>query len=70
MSPNRTDWTNVSAGSLDHPERVVPTEHICVESQFAWYEVADNLPRQRSEDNPDLIEEWANAGLTHDGRPL
>ena len=70
MSTNRADWTNVSAGSLDHPERVVPTEHVCVESQFPWYEVADNLPRIRSEDYPDLVEEWASAGLTHDGKPL
>ena len=70
MSKNREDWTNVSAGSLDHPERVVPTEHICVESQLPWYEVADNLPRERSEDYTDLIEEWARAGLTHEGKPL
>ena len=43
MSLIRADWTNVAAGSLDHPERVVPAEHIWVESQFPWYEVADNL---------------------------
>ena len=47
-----------------------PTEHICVESQFPWYELADNLPRKRSEDDPDLVEVWASAGLTHDGKPL
>ncbi len=70
MSLNRADWTNVSAGSLDHPERVVPTEHICVESQLPWYDVADDLPRIRSEDYPDLVEEWAAAGLTHEGKPL
>jgi len=70
MSLNRADWTNVSAGSLDHPERVVPVEHICVESQFPWYEVADDLPRERSEDYPELIEAWAGAGLTHEGKPL
>ena len=70
MSASRADWTNVSAGSLDHPERVVPTEHLCVESQWPWYEVADNLPRKRSEDDPDLVEVWASAGLTHDGKPL
>ena len=70
MSRNRADWTNVSAGSLDHPERVVPIEHICVESQFPWFEVADNLPRQRSDDDPDLKEAWASAGLTHEGKLL
>ena len=70
MSPNRADWTNVSVCSLDHPERVVPTEHICVESQLPWYKLADNLPRIRSEDYPGLEEEWASAGLTHEGKPL
>ncbi len=70
MSPNKEEWTNVSACSLDHPEQVVPTEHICVESQLPWYELADNLPRIRSEDYPGLEEEWASAGLTHEGKPL
>jgi hypothetical protein len=70
MSPNRVDWTYVSAGSLDHPERVVPAEHLSVESQLPWYELADDLPRICSEDVPDLEEEWASAGLTHEGKPL
>ena len=70
MSLIRADWTNVSVGTLDHPEHVVPAEHICVESQFPWSDVADDLPRTRSEDDPDLTEAWANAGLTHEGKPL
>jgi hypothetical protein len=70
ISPDREDWTVIWVGSLDHPERVVPTEHLCVESQLPWFEVADNLPRQRSEDYTELREAWANAGLTHEGEPL
>jgi adenylate cyclase len=70
MSPDREDWTNVSAGSLDHPENVEPNEHTCVESQLPWYEVTDNLPRKRSEDVEELVEAWAKSGLNHDGRPL
>ncbi len=70
ISPDREDWTVVWAGSLDHPERIVPTEHLCVESQLPWFEVADNLPRQRSEDYSELREAWANVGLTHEGKPL
>jgi len=70
ISPNRADWTNVSVGSLDHPERAIPTEHLCVESQLPWYEVADNLPRKRTDDYPELIEEWSRVGLNHDGQPL
>jgi len=70
MSPDRADWTVVFAGSLDHPERVVPTEHLSVESQLPWYEIADSLPRSRTEDDADLIEAWTSAGLTHEGKPL
>lgn len=70
MSPTKPEWTNLSAGSLDHPERVRPTQHLCVESQLPWFELADELPRLRSDDLPGLEEEWASAGLTTDGQPL
>ena len=70
MSPDNEEWTNVVVGSLDHPEHVVPSEHICVESQLPWYKLNDDLPRKRSEDDPELLETWANYGLSHDGKPL
>ena len=70
MSPDKEEWTAVFVGSLDHPEHVVPTEHLSVESQLPWYEIADDLPRKRTEDDPELIELWAGAGLTHEGKPL
>ena len=70
MSPEKEDWTVISAGSLDHPEHVVPREHICVESQLPWYKLADDLPRTRSEDDPELLEAWSKHGLSHDGKPL
>ena len=70
ISPEKEDWTNISVGSLDHPEHAVPNEHICVESQLPWYKLADDLPRSRSDEVPDLVKVWANCGLTHDGEPL
>jgi len=70
ISPDNADWTVVWASSLDHPERVVPTEHLSIESQLPWFEIADNLPRKRTEDDIDLIEAWASAGLTHEGKPV
>lgn len=70
MSPDKANWTAIFVGSLDHPEAVIPTEHIGVESQQPWYKVADDLPRSRTEDDPDLMELWANVGLTHEGKPL
>ncbi len=69
-SLERTDDTSLTVGCLDHPENVVPSEHICVESQLPWFKIDENLPHKRSEDDPDLIAAWARAGLRHDGRPL
>jgi len=57
-------------GSLDHPEDVVPREHVCVESQLPWYKPDDDLPHSRAEDDPDLVAAWAKGGLTQDGKPL
>lgn len=70
LSPRRPDWANLSVGSLDHPEEVRPTQHLCVESQLPWFSLADDLPRHRTEDIPGLQEEWAAVGLTHDGESL
>jgi len=70
MSPENAEWTNVTVGSLDHPEQVVPVEHNCVESQLPWYQLADELPRKRIEEDHEVIEAWSRAGMTHDGKPL
>lgn len=53
------DWTNLSIGCLDHPERVVPTLHQCVESQLPWYRLDDALPRRTSEEMPEVQAAWA-----------
>lgn len=70
LSSDRADWIVVWAGSLDHPERAVPAEHLSVESQLPWHEIVDSLPRKRTEDDADLIEAWSSAGLTHEGKPV
>ena len=70
VSPDRADWTVVWTGSLDEPERAIPTSHISIESKLPWYEVADKHPRTRTEDDTDLTDAWAGAGLTHEGKPL
>ena len=70
MSPDKPEWNNVCVGSLDHPEDATPVEHICVESQLPWFDVADDLPRTRSDDDPELVAVWEKYGLTHEGEPL
>jgi len=70
MSPEDEEWTNVYVGSLDHPENVKPSRHDCVESQLPWHKIDDDLPRNRSDDDLELLQIWAKYGLSHDGKPL
>lgn len=66
-STEHPDKDGLTVGSLDHPEKVVPVEHICVESQLPWYRVHDDLPRKRIEEIPELVAAWENADLSHHG---
>ncbi len=61
------EFTNLSIGSLDCPQEVVPTSHQCVESQLSWYRFDDGLPRLRSEEIPELVAAWAETALDESG---
>jgi hypothetical protein len=39
------DRVQVSLGSLDHPERVSPDDHVWTRSRIPWFEIDDALPR-------------------------
>ena len=39
------DEIDVTLGSLDHPEAVVPQDHTFVSGQLPWIKLADGLPR-------------------------
>ena len=39
------DRVQVTLGSLDSPEQVMPQDHVWTESQISWFEVEDDLPR-------------------------
>jgi len=41
---------DVTVGSMDRPDAVVPAAHIWTSSQLAWLHVADDLPRHAGED--------------------
>jgi len=56
------DWTNLSVGCLDAPERVRPCLHQCVESQLPWHRLDDELPRLTSEEIPELVQAWREDG--------
>lgn len=54
---------DVSYGSLDHPERLMPKAHYGVESAHeAWIDTSA-LPRHRSDGTASVAERWAKAGL-------
>ncbi len=64
--PKIAEWSNlitIQLGSLDHPENIVPTWHSGIESQMPWLNIHDDLPRVRSQLQPDLVEAWASFDL-------
>jgi hypothetical protein len=65
-APSRPDWTNLSVGSLDHPEEVMPSQHIHVDSQLPWYQLDDGLPRIRSDEDPELAAASAETAESRD----
>ena len=46
-----TDTVGLTLGTLDHPSRFAPTEHIWTASKQPWVQLADGLP-QYEEDPP------------------
>ncbi len=42
---HQPDTIDVTVASLDDPDPVAPEFHIWTDSQIAWFEVADELPR-------------------------
>ena len=56
------EWTTLTLGCLDNPTSIVPEKHYCVETQVSWYKTAEDLPRIRSDEIPELVTAWAEAG--------
>ncbi len=49
------DRVYATIGSLDHPEDWPPRAHWGVESQVPWLTIDDDLPRMRTEEDPEFI---------------
>ena len=60
------DGVFATIGSLDHPEDWPPTHHFGIESQIPWLTIDDDLPRARTEDDPDFVA--AQAAVDQDGK--
>jgi hypothetical protein len=46
---------SATIGSLDHPEDWPPSMHCGVESQIPWLTIHDDLPRMRTEEDPEFV---------------
>lgn len=55
------EYMDLSAGSLDDPGSVRPTEHTGVESRIASWSGPAALPESRIDDNPRIRERWQAA---------
>jgi hypothetical protein len=60
------EWsTNLSACSLDDPQDVRPNLHTFADRQLPWYNIADNLPRARSDEMDQVVAAWKKERLEH-----
>jgi hypothetical protein len=53
--PANEAWTNISACSLDSPGEVRPKLHSCVDTKLPWYDLADQLPHLRSDQEDEFF---------------
>ena len=58
---------SIRLATLDNPEDFPPTCHFGVESQLPWLEINDDLPRIRTEDDPELAACWTGVGQPKGG---
>ena len=47
-------FVSVEVGSLDRPGDVTPEYHTGVEGRVPWLSIDDDLPRLRTDDNPEF----------------
>jgi hypothetical protein len=52
---------DLSAGSLDDPSAMKPTEHTAIESSVATWHVPDGLPESRLDTNERIAQRWRDA---------
>ncbi len=51
LIPEWSGWITIPTVTLDHPENLPPERHHGIESQIAWFNIQDDLPRERYEDD-------------------
>lgn len=61
QDPEEAWATNVSVGSLDHPEQARPYIHMFVDEKIPWYEAQVDLPQTVSDEAAAIEEQWKTA---------
>jgi len=56
-----SEWMDLSAGSLDEPSALKPTEHYGIESHAPGWHVSDGLPEVRLDTNERIAQRWRDA---------
>lgn len=62
-----SDFYSIRLATLDNPQDFPPSCHFGVESQLPWLEINDDLPRIRTEDDPELAACWTRIGQPKSG---
>jgi hypothetical protein len=65
--PGTSGYYSIRLATLDKPGDFPPACHFGVESQLPWLEINDDLPRIRTEDDPELSACWTAAGHPKSG---
>ena len=65
--PGTSGYYSIRLATLDSPENFPPACHFGVENQLPWLEINDDLPRIRTEDDPELAACWTAVGQPKSG---
>jgi hypothetical protein len=65
-----TLYYSMRLATLDNPRDFPPASHFGVESQLPWLDINDDLPRIRTEDDPELAARWTAVGQPKTGPTL
>lgn len=58
------DHISISVGAFDDPDALAPQQHGGIESKLVWLNIADDLPVERTDDDPDYRELLRRTGWT------
>jgi adenylate cyclase len=61
-APEEADYYAIRISTMDNPANFPPTMHYGVESQMPWLDIKDDLPRIRSDDDPEMQRRWTAVG--------